>query len=401
MIPCEQYLNLYLSTPHFRQMTNNTFQTNEPFLFPLHLLLVIILSLMLSSCSEPAPIKIGYVAGLTGRHSEVGIGVRNGVLLAVETINETGGINGRQIEVLLRDDKDDPKEAVRVIDELITLEVPVIIGPLLSKMANATIETIRGKNVLVISPTISTDQVSNRDDNFLRLISEGGYQGESIASAVLKTDLSRLAVVYDSANGAYTRPIYTIFNKRMVEGGKNIVYVNDLSGGQETDLVKVATEIVDLECDGLFIITSGIDAGELSQQVRKRDTDVQLYGSSWVKTGRVIEIGGRNVEGMILSTIFERSQKSPEYVEFATRLQQQFKSKPNFTSVYAFEAVQVMAEGMRSSNSFEPEKIKGAILEKSAFKGLEEDFRLNRYGDVIRSKSLVQIKDGHYVRFEP
>lgn len=360
-----------------------------------------LLTLLVLSCSQREPIKIGYVASLTGRHSELGIRVRNAVLLGIKTINDSGGINGRSLELIPRDDKDDPEHVGTVVKELIEMQVPVIFGPLLSKMAAPTLGAIEGEDVLVISPTISTDQISNIDDNFLRLIPNSSFQGESISEAVLATDLQRLAIVYDGANGAYTMPIYNTFRKRMFEGNRSLCYVSDLSGGQENNMFSVAEEIIKADCQGLFMITSAIDAAELCQQLWKKDKTIRTYGASWVKTGRVIEIGGRSVEGMILATIFEREKKTERYKDFAVRLKSLFGDEPTFASVYAYEAVMLMAHGMQASNSFEAKKIKEAILKQSEFEGLEETFQINPFGDVIRSKSLVQISDGQYMRINP
>ncbi len=69
--------------------------------------------------------------------------------------------------------------------------------------------------------------------------------------------------------------------------------------------------------------------------------------------------------------------------------------------VYAYEAVMVMAEGMRQSKNTDPKKIKAAILKQREFEGLEETFRINQFGDVERSESLVQIQNGQYVRNNP
>jgi len=338
------------------------------------------------------------VAGLSGRHSELGVGVRNGVMLAVDTLNKAGGVNGRLLEIVVKDNKGDPGENAAVLNELIQAEIPIIIGPLLSKMAESTISTISGKNVMVASPTISTDLLVDKDDNFLRLIPESSFQGESIASAVNMSEYKRLAVVYDSANAAYTKPIVDAF-KQSVESAE-VVYVNDLSGGQEKKLAEVASLVIDSGCEALFLVTSSIDAGELCQQIRKRDESMQFYGAYWVKSGRIVEIGGRSVDGMILSTIFERSEKSAEYKDFAQRFENRFKTTPNFTSVYAYESVMVIAEGIMKSKSTDPRKVKDAIIAQGTFQGLEENFRINQYGDVERSKSLVQIRNGRFVRVD-
>lgn len=362
--------------------------------------LYIIAITLLTGCGETEPLKIGYVAGITGRHSELGIGVRNGLMLGITHLNESGGVNGRTLELVVRDDKGEPDKLNGIIDEFIAEDIHLIAGPLLSKMAQATLDAIEGKDVLVISPTISTDLVSNRDDNFIRLIPESSFQGESIADAVLTERYQRIGVIYDGTNGPYTRPIFEVFKNKMEKGGREIVYINDLLDGQEKVLDKVAAEVVEAKCDAIFFITSSIDAGELCQQIRKKDKKTQFYGAYWVKSGKIVEIGGRSVEGMVLTTIFEREIKSEAYKDFSISYQEKFKSTPNFTAVYAYEIVQTLAQAMKRSGSFEPDKIKEAIIEQGTFEGLEEHYYIDEYGDVKRSRALVTIKDGRFLRID-
>ncbi len=359
---------------------------------------LLFLLLFQSSCSDTSPIKIGYIAGLTGRHSELGIGVRNGVMLGIETINSTGGINGRSLELVIRDDKSDPVHGREVVEEFIQMQLPVIIGPLLSKMAGMTLDAIRNQDVLVMSPTISTNEVTDLDDNFFRVIPESNFQAEIIASALSQTDFKKIAIVYDSGNQAYTAPIFQLFKKLMEEDGREVSYVNDLSGRLDNTFSQVAHEIVTAGSEALFLVTSGIDAGELAQQIRKIDSNIQLYGSNWVKSGKIIEVGGRSVEDMIISSNYERDEKTELYKNFSRKFQEKYKAKPNFTSIYGYEAIFVLANGMITSKSTVPEKIKKAILSQGEFQGIEETFRINRFGDVERAKSLVQIQDGQFVR---
>lgn len=363
-------------------------------------LLAVLFVPLFYGCGESEPVKIGYVAGVTGRHSELGIGIRNGIHLAVSDLNESGGINGRKINLVVRDDGGSPEQAARVINELMDDNVQIIIGPLLSKMARATIEVITGRDVLVFSPTISTNALSKIDDNFLRLIPESSFQAESIAAAIHVSPHRQLGVVYDSSNAAYTKPIYELFKRRMDESGRNITYVNDLSGGQEKDLSAVADEIVEKNVDALFFVTSSIDAGELSQQIRKKDQDVQFYGTYWVKSGKIIEIGGRSVEGMILSTIFESPVKDQVYIDFEEKYKKQFIVEPNWPSVYGYESMMIIAEGAGEAGSFEPGEVKEAIIRIGEFEGLEEKIKIDEFGDAVRSRGLVQISDGTFVRLD-
>ena len=375
-------------------------QTSKKLFKPGIFLILLAGILSLSSCGDNSPIQIGYVGGLTGRYSQLAIGVRNGVTLAVDTLNKNGGVNGRQIELVVRDDKSDPAEGEKIFTELIEMKIPVVIGPLLSKMAATTLRAIKEQNVLVISPTVSTDAILNMDDNFLRVIPESSFQAEIISAAITGTDIKSVAIVYDLANKAYTEPIYDVFKKRMTEAGVEIAYVNTLKNAKIKYFSVIADEIVDAAPDALFLVTSSIDGGELCQQVRKKDNAIIFYGSHWVKSGNIIEIGGRSVDGMFFASHYESNEKSDLYKEFHTKFINAFKSTPNFPSVYGYEAVMAMADGMGDSKSYDPERIKAAILAKGKFQGLEEIFKINQYGDAERSRSLVQIENGDFVRVD-
>ena len=99
--------------------------------------LVLILGLV--GCGPAEPIKIGLLAGLSDRGSDFGESVRNGVILAVEQQNLAGGINGRKIELLVRDDGQDKDKAIKAAQELIALHPDIIIGPVTSSMATVVV----------------------------------------------------------------------------------------------------------------------------------------------------------------------------------------------------------------------------------------------------------------------
>ena len=72
----------------------------------LYKLITLILSVALvTACSDPEPVKLGFIGGTSGRVADLGIAGRNGFLLAVEEQNAKGGINGRPIEIYFRDDQ--------------------------------------------------------------------------------------------------------------------------------------------------------------------------------------------------------------------------------------------------------------------------------------------------------
>ncbi|MGM0427217.1 MAG: ABC transporter substrate-binding protein, partial [Thermodesulfobacteriota bacterium] len=102
----------------------------------LYLCVIIMISAGSLGCDrEKEPIKLGFSGCLTGRLSDLGTSGRNGAILAVEQVNEAGGINGRPVELIVRDDRQNKAEALRVDQELMAEGVVAIIGHMTSTMS--------------------------------------------------------------------------------------------------------------------------------------------------------------------------------------------------------------------------------------------------------------------------
>src|SRR6478735_12621095 len=110
-----------------------------------------------SGLAKPAmaakePILIGYLPALTGPSSSTGVGINRGIQLAVRQINATGGINGRQIELITRDTQSDPTKAVNGAAELTHQKVSVVFGPVNSGESLAVVPLLARANTPQIHP---------------------------------------------------------------------------------------------------------------------------------------------------------------------------------------------------------------------------------------------------------
>jgi len=99
--------------------------------------------LLVAGCSAKEPVKIGFIGGMSGRVADLGVAGRNGAVLAIEQKNAAGGINGRKLELLVRDDEQKPEVAGKVVAELLAQKVELIIGPMTSSMAFAILPRSR------------------------------------------------------------------------------------------------------------------------------------------------------------------------------------------------------------------------------------------------------------------
>ena len=115
---------------------------------------------VLLGCEPLEPIRIGFVGGTSGRVADLGIAGRDAVLLAVELRNQSGGVAGRKVKLLIKDDQQSPELARRAVRDLIEQGVVAIVGPMTSAMAIAVVPIANEAKVLLMSPTATTDDLT-------------------------------------------------------------------------------------------------------------------------------------------------------------------------------------------------------------------------------------------------
>lgn len=248
------------------------------------LILLIAISGLGVSCGNSDPVKIGYVAAITGRLSQLGINGRNGVEMAAREWNENGGVNGRTVEIVVRDDESDSEIGVTIVNELVRdVGVDVVVGPLTSNMLPA-VQAVRDAGVLVFSPIMSTGQLTGLDDHFVRANLTLKHQATTLAEKMDRDGISRTSIVFDISNPQYTEELVTHFRSEFRARNGSVTMSYPFSSAANPDYVHIADEIGEDQSPAVVFVTTGIDAGVLAQQLWKRNIEKALYGAEWAKT---------------------------------------------------------------------------------------------------------------------
>ncbi|MGL1890657.1 MAG: ABC transporter substrate-binding protein [Spirochaetaceae bacterium] len=348
------------------------------------------------SCNGSKPVKVGYVGTLTGGRSELGIDARNAVELAIEQLNSSGGLNGKDVELIIKDDANDPKKAEAVINELLADDVHFIIGPLMSSLAETALETIKDKDVLMISPSMSTTYLSDRDDNFLRGVPTNRGQANSLAKMASSQGKKNIAVVYDMGNKSYTETLYQYFSEEFSSLGGTVGVALTIGEDSSLSFEKISEQIVQSGADGVLFATNAIDTASLAQLIWKLNPDIDYYCGTWAMSNDLIINGGEAVEGLYIVLEKKRKEVSKSFKTFKSEYHNMFNIDPSFLGSLAYDAVQILISGLENSDKQNPESVKDTILEKELFFGLERDLRFNNYGDIIIENDIYSIIDGEF-----
>ena len=361
---------------------------------------VLILSLVFFSCKPSEPVRIGFLGGTSGRVADLGIAGRDGAQLAVEICNQSGGITGRKVQLVIKNDEQTPEIAERGVRELISEGVLAIVGPMTSAMAVTVVPIVNKARILLVSPTATTEELSGRNDFFFRVTSTTGVFASRNALYQIKAKrMRRVVAVYDLSNKSFTENWLKNFRHAFTEGGGEIVKTLTFKSGSDTKYLEIARELLAIRSDGVLIIANSMDSALLCQQIRKLDIHIPITLSDWGATERLLELGGKAVEGLTVVQTFDRNSTAPKYQEFRQNYIERFNREPGFAGVYAFDAANVVIEALKKRK--DGQNLKETVLALRKFEGLQSPFSFNDFGDVRRPHvSISIVRDGQFVVME-
>lgn len=352
--------------------------------------------LTLASCSfANRTFTLGFLGGLSGPQADLGESGRNGALLAVDGANQNDALSGRLVRLEIRDDKNDPKAARQAALDLAGLGVAALVGPFTSAMTSSVLEVAQPAGLLVFSPTASSGQFDSRKDVLLRLASSTKDNARSYADfAVNSQGYRSFVLVCDGSNGAYTETWETAFQNAVTAHGARILGSDKFSSRAEIHYNEMAKRLVAAQAEAMVFVTGAIDAARLCQQVRAINPRVAILVAEWAGTEALIELGGRAVNGVETLELFDPWSDSPEYKAFAEKYRQRFAAEPSFSSVLAFETVTIILQAERTRKT--GQSLQEAILRGGPYRGLQQTFAMDAFGDVKRKISFVRVSGDHF-----
>jgi branched-chain amino acid transport system substrate-binding protein len=285
------------------------------------------------------PIHIGFVAGLSGKFADLGVDCRRGVEIATSRFNRVGGVRGRPIKIIPLDDGQDENMAQEAVKTLLARNVPVIIGHTTSSMSMTTLPLVNASTTLMVSPTTSTPLLKDIDDNFLRSCAISTAAATMMAKYLREIKGVRsVGVIYDLGNKAYTEMWYENFTNTFLESGGQLVEPLTFTSKADIQMLPLVKQMQQKPIEALVFLANSVDAAMLCQQVRKSNWQITLALSEWAATEQLINLGGKAVEGAVVSQFFNRKSTKPAYLEFKHEFENTYKSEPGFGALHAYNA---------------------------------------------------------------
>lgn len=366
----------------------------QPALSCLRLLIVLLLAVGLAACDK-APMSVGYLGGITGHASDLGTAGRDGALLAVEQVNQQGGIRGALIKLHEFDDQQQPASLPKLFDEVKKSGVLAVVGPMTSSVAATWIPLANQAQLLTVSPTVTSSDFTGRDDYFFRVISDTrDYAQRSAANYATDPRWRRFAAVFDERNAAYTRSWLQHFGDAMGKLGAEPVSQIGFGLPGSPTLVEVVRSTALAQPQAVVLISNAVDTAKLAHLFRQHNPALPLAGVEWSATEQLLTLGGPAVEGMTIAQFMDHQDKSATYLQFVTVFRHRFGRAPGFAELAAFDAMQVLLTALAQQRP--DESLKACMLRLRQFQGMQQPIVFDAFGDSSRRAVVSVVRNRAY-----
>ena len=292
---------------------------------------------------------------------------RKGWQLAVDEINAAGGIGGRKLEVVSRDDNASPGDAVRVAEELVSREkVALLTGGFLSHVGLAVASFAKEQKVVFVAAEPLTDKIvwENGNAYTFRLRASTYMQVHMLVEEAVKLGKKRWAIIYP--NYEYGQSAVASFKRLMQERQPGIEFVAEQAPPLgKIEAGAVAQAIADAKPDAIFNVTFGPDLQKLVREGTTRGVfkDVAVVSLLGGEPEYLDPLKEETPAGWIVTGYPWDQIKTPEHDAFLKAYQAKFGDYPRLGSVVGYAALYSVAEALRKAGGTDTEKIRAAMAD--------------------------------------
>lgn len=351
---------------------------------------VSILAVVLPASAAEA-IRIGELNSYKAQPAFLGP-YKNGMELAVEQINAAGGVNGRPLELIVRDDNANPGDAIRTAEELFSREkVDVLTGTFLSHVGMAVSDYARHKKRFFLASEPLTDKLVWSDGNryTFRLRNSTYMQVAMLIPEAVRLQKKRWAIVYP--NYEYGQSAVATFKTLLKEAQPDVEFVVEQATPLgKVDAGSVVQALADAKPDAMFNVLFATDLARFVRAGKQRHFLDGLPVVSMLsgEPEYLDPLGTETPEGWFVTGYPWYAIDTPEHTDFLQAYQARFDDHPRLGSVIGYAAIQSLAAGIAKAGTTETE----ALIQ--AFEGLE---LLTPFGPVTYREIDNQSTMGAYV----
>lgn len=357
-----------------------------------------------ASSSDEKTLLIGGTGPLTGDYATYGISVQKGAQIAVDEINEKGGVNGYTVKLEVEDDQADPQQAVQAYAKLMDNGMNLSLGSTTSGACVALVKEAKEDGIVTMTPSASQKEATAYDNNF-RVCFLDPDQGTYSADFIKENNLAtKVAVLYDKSN-TYSVGVYEAFAKEAEKLGLNIVTTQAFTDSSNTDFSSQIQAVKNSGAELLFMPFYQQEAAAVLMQAQGVLENVTYFGVDGMD-GVLEKLGTENqaiANGVMLLTPFSASSSDPTVANFVAKYKEKYNATPDQFAADAYDAVYALCAAFEKAGleTDDPEfnQAVAKAMTEIEVTGATGVMTWSADGECKKQAKAVVISDGAYVDY--
>ncbi len=344
-------------------------------------------------------ILVGEYGSMTGPQATFGQSTHNGIMMAADEVNAAGGINGRKIKVLSEDDQSKQEEAANAVTKLISQNnVLAIIGEVASSASIAAAPICQSNKVPMITPSSTNDEVTKKGDYIFRICFTDSYQGEYQAVfadqwATTSGKPKSVAMLTD-VKSDYSQGLAKVFTAKFTALGGKIVGTQSYANG-DSDFRSQLTAIKGTNPSLLYVPGYYTDIGQIAIQARDLGITAPLLGGDGWESPKLIEIGGKALEGCFYTNHYFYADPSPVVSSFVQKYKERYGQIPDALAALGYDAMKTLADSMKRASKLDGPSLRDAIGQTKGLVGVTGTINIGPERNAMGKKLVIEeIKNG-------
>lgn len=346
--------------------------------------------------SNSNEILIGHYGSMSGSEATFGASTDNGIKMAVEEINEAGGINGKKIRLITYDDKGEAREAGNAVTRLVTKDrVAAVIGEVASGLSLAAAPVCQENGVPMISPSSTNPKVTQIGNMIFRVCFIDPFQGSVCAKFARESEdlkASKAAILSDQG-APYAVGLQEEFEKAFVSLGGKITTKQTYQGGDQ-DFSAQLTAIRGSEPDVIFIPGYYTDVGNIALQARKLGIKTPLLGGDGWDSSKLGEIAGDAIDGCFYSNHYSHQDPSPRVQDFIKKYSAKHNVTPDGLAALGYDASRILFEAMKRAKSLSGADLAAELANTKDFDGVTGKITIDKDRNAVKPAVMLELKGG-------
>ena len=373
------------------------------------IILLVTLSLSVFGCSQEdsSQIKIGLIAELTGDIPAVGASCRKAADLAVQEVNDMGGMQlgdkKYKIKLIVEDNAGKADQSASAAQKLITQnKVLAIVGPNASRYALPAAEIAESGKVVLITPWSTTpkatlsSKTSASKKYVFRACFIDPFQGRVLAKFVLdELKLKKAAVLYDVAS-EYNKGIAEIFKDVYEQNGGKIVAFETYTTNDK-DFSSQLTKIKRAAPDVIFLPNYYSEIPLQIQQAKRLGITVPFVGADAWGSSELMKLCGDDCNGYYFSTHYAADAATETTRKFIAGYRAKYDTTPDDVAALTYDSFGLLFQALKTAGKNDRQALRDALAKIPQYDGVTGNMQFKEgSGDPVKSAVILKIKDGKF-----